>query len=329
MKKRNFCIISVLLFTAGSVFAQVTELRLGAFTTGNIRTGGELRYSFRAAERGFLAVETTGNIDLVMKAYDENMNLLAEDDDSGENYNPRVEIFADTGKLYIFVLTVYGNEAGGQFRIIPSLRPLPPITALRTGVQTPGNLISGDELWYSARSDRAGIFSIETISSIDTILTRYDNNYVYIDENDDGGNEYNARLEFYCKAGETYIFRLRGYDTNDAGRFQIIANIKPFPTPTPLNFNIFTNGNISPGEDYWFSVRAARRGRLYVGTVGDTDTYLYAYTDTYDLITENDDSEDLNAAVTIPVEANRTYLFRLRGYAFDTSGAYRIMARME
>jgi len=68
--------------------------------------------------------------------------------------------------------------------------------------------------------------------------------------------------------------------------------------------------------------------RIY--TTGTTDTYLEVYgpDSATTLISENDDSIDSNAAVSIPVEPGAQYWARLRGFADSSTGAYDIHLEM-
>jgi len=332
MVKKNLVYFFVLmLIVCGNVFAQqVIPLRLGVFTTGNMSPGAEFTYSVRVTETGMLAVETTGDIDTYMKLFDENRNLITENDDGGENLNARIEMLASAGRTYLFVVSGYGGEASGNFRIIAAQRPIPAPTVLRIGTFASGNIVPGQENWYSIRTDQNGLLTVETTSSIDTLLAAYDRNFNFINQDDDSGEGYNARLEIAARSGETYIFRLWGYG-DASGPFRVIASIRPYPTPVQLTLGAFQSGTIMPGEDYWFSIRTPRRGggTLSVRTTGSTDTFLYAFSENYELITQNDDGEDINAVINIPVEANRTYIFRLRGFSADTNGPYRLIASME
>ena len=93
------------------------------------------------------------------------------------------------------------------------------------------------------------------------------------------------------------------------------------------------SGTLSPGEEIWYSVRAAETSILTVETFGSTDTYLEAYYGVgveRSFITENDDGgEGTNARIELFVTADREYLFKLRGYNNEISGPFRIMAASE
>jgi hypothetical protein len=206
---------------------------------------------------------------------------------------------------------------------------MPRMTELRANSFLNGNISYGEQYWFSVRAVQNGLLVVETTGDTDTLLEARDENFSVLYIDDDSGEELNARVEIDVKAGKTYYFKLWAYD-NTSGSYRIMANNTGYPVPTQLNPGSFVSGNISPGGKYWYSVRTARSGTLVVETTGNIDTYLDAYTDSYDFITSDDDGgEGYNARIEIPVEANRTYIFKLRGYDSETSGSYRIFASFE
>lgn len=85
-------------------------------------SGEEDLYSFDAAEVGDYVVETRGNTDVVMKLFgpDSNTNLIAEDDDSGELRNARIQVELARGK-YLVQVRHFGSGTG-DYQIAVSKR---------------------------------------------------------------------------------------------------------------------------------------------------------------------------------------------------------------
>jgi len=310
---------------------QVTELRLGNIQNGRLNAGDSIWYSVRAARNTFLIVETTGNdIDTYLEAFDADYKLIASDDDSGEGYNAKIELIVTSNTVYYFKLRCYSSEETGPFTILATHRPLPTPTQLNIGASRSGNITRGSEHWYSVRPAQNCIIVVQTTSDIDTYLEAYDTEYNLITEDDDSGEDLNAKIEIFARAGVNYLFKLRGYDSNITGRFNITAAQKPLPTPARLNVGTTLSGNITEGGEYWYSITATRAGILVVETSGDTDTYMDAYNDSYVWLSSDDDSgEGLNARVSIYADANHTYFFKVRGYSEYETGAYRISVKME
>jgi len=330
--RRIFGFIFVLLFVvSGSVFAQnAQELRVGSFLSGNLGSGQEIWYSVRATEAGILTVETTSNIDTYLEAYDSQRNIIAEDDDGGEGNNAKIELLVTANTTYLFKLRGYSSSTTGQFRIFAAHRPMPAMTELRIGSFHNGQINRGEDYWFTLRTAESGMITIETTGSTDTFMDVYNDAFALIASDDDGGEGNNARVELVVRAGATYYIKIRGFSSSTTGPYRVMAATRTLPTPVQLRLGSFVSANLSPGGEFWYSVRTTGRGRLIVETTGSTDTYMEAYTDNYTLITEDDDGgEGYNARISIAVEANRTYIFKVRGYSSSTSGAFRVFASME
>ncbi|MCL2765068.1 MAG: hypothetical protein FWD40_07310 [Treponema sp.] len=329
MYKSILFIILVLLIPCIAFSQNPQELRISSFIDSTLRADQEIWYSVRATEAGILTVETTGDIDTYLEAYDSRRNLITEDDDSGDNLNAKIFILVERNTTYLFKLRGYSPDVTGRYRILASHKPIPPMTTLRAGSSHNGNIVIGQDYWFSVRAAGNGVLTVETSGDTDTMLDVYNENFVLINSDDDSGEDLNARLEADVRSGKTYYFRLYAYG-EESGPYRLTANFKSYPAPTQLNPGTFQNGNIAAGEHYWFSVRAPRRGRLIMETSGNIDTFLEAFTDSYEWIASDDDGgENYNARLEILAEANRTYLFRLRGYNREISGPYRIFSSIE
>jgi len=331
MTRKTLCLFVVLaLFVSGSLFAQnAQELRFGSVVSGNLGSGQEIWYRVTATETCFVIVETLGNTDTYLEAYDAQRNLIMENDDGGGDYNAKVEFFAARGSSYLVKLRGVSDSTSGPYRILSSTTALPTPTALGIGSVVAGSIASDQSYWYSVQTRERGILIVETTSSIDTYLEAYNSSYGLIIFNDDGGEGNNARVEIFVQPNQTYLFKLRGYSSSDTGSYRILSSVAPLPSATTLNVGSVLSGNISSGGNYWYSVQTREAGLLVIETTGSTDTYLEAYDSSYTLITYNDDSADSNARVEVQAQANQTYYFRLRGYSTDTTGAYRILASIE
>ncbi len=92
----------------------VTELGSVAADIG--QPGEEDLFRFTAGHPGVYTVETVGQTDLVMKLFgpDSQTALLAQDDDSGTGYNPRIVRALDPGTYWVQVR--HYNRTGGTGR---------------------------------------------------------------------------------------------------------------------------------------------------------------------------------------------------------------------
>jgi len=98
--------------------ANVTSLTIGTSLSGHISAGGEYWYSVTVPSGGNLIVETTGDTDTYMTAFDHNYMYITEDDDSGAGYNARITLRAAPNSTYYFMVEGYWQYETGPFRII-------------------------------------------------------------------------------------------------------------------------------------------------------------------------------------------------------------------
>jgi hypothetical protein len=321
-RKISIILIAAFLIVSGSLFAQqnAQELRFGTAVSGNLRSGGEIWYIVRAAEDCFIKVETTGDTDTYLEIYDSQRNLLMENDDVSEyDYNARIEMFAVRGSSYLVKLSAYGGGSG-PFRIMSSSIPLSDAVELRLGSVLSRTLSSGQKQLFSIRTTEVGLYTVETTGNTDTYLSVYDASFDFVDSNDDGGENYNARIEFFSEAGQVYYLILSGYNDSESGPFRILAGFESI-TSTVNNTSrsaaiainlgepisvLFTE----PGQSRWFVYRATRTVTFVVQTSGDKDTVLSLYDNSGNLLEENDDysEESLNALISRRLTSGTYYI---------------------
>ena len=322
-KKHGLIIIACLFFfISGGLYAQSPyDLRFGALTSGNLVRGGEQWYRIRSTEAGIVIVETSGSVDTCLEAYDDSENRIASDDDGGEDVNARLELFVGAGKSYLFKLTGYDSGESGPYRIWASFRPIPQAAELRFGTVVAGSITAGGDQWYSVRPSDAGFVVVETIGNTDTYLRVFDDSYRLIDENDDGDEDENARLELFAEAGKTYLFRVTGCASNISGPYRILASFETVPPDTARNTERSRAVSIRLGESIpvifygasesrWFRYDVPRDNTVFVvQTRGRMDTLLFFYDARGNLITDDDDSgEGWNAFISQRLGAGTVYI---------------------
>ena len=277
------------------------ELRLGGVPVpGNLASDSEVWYSVRPASNGFLVVETTGDTDTYLEAYDERRNLITENDDGGENYNARIEMFVNSGRTYLFKLRGYGGHATGPYRIWASLESPPAAIELRFNSERQDSVSPGARNWYSVRTTAAGYITVETTGGeLDTYMYLYDSRYNQLEENDDGGTGLNARIEILAEANQTYYFVVRAYGSEVSGQYGIWASYEPIPQDTERNTDRSRAVTVrlgeaipvffhSPNESRWYRYEATRNPTVFVvQTRGRLDTTLILYDNRGNMISED------------------------------------------
>jgi serralysin len=174
-----------------------------------------------------------------MELYDaETRAELAEDDDGGSGGNARIRYTVRAGGRYIARVRGYSGETGSygfrayiveQVRLSPdeyeednSFSTAKPINIGETQQHT---FHSGDDVdWVKFQITAAGTYRIRArgvdSASLDTYIELYDSNQNSIDENDDGGDDYDALLSLRLEGG-TYYLKVETLDDNPGEPYTI------------------------------------------------------------------------------------------------------------
>ena len=329
-RKIQYLIIAgFLLFAAAGLFAQtLQELRSGSSFSATLGRGEEQWYSIRVTEECFVVVETSGNTDTYLEIYDASNNLITLNDDGGEDVNARVEFYSASGRAYRVKLVGFNSSESGPYRIMASQKPIRP-TELRVGASITGNIVGDVDYWYRVTPSGTGFLVVETSGYIDTYLEAYDSSYNFIAANDDGGDDFNARLELLVDTGKTYLVRLICYNSDDSGPYRIWASFENIPADErnteysravalklgEPNFVYFR----TPSESRWFRYESPRSGNtLVVQTRGNMDTVMYLYDFNGSPIAYDDDSGEGYNAMIFERLGTGTFYIEVREYSGGT-----------
>jgi hypothetical protein len=200
-----------------------------------------------------------------------------------------------------------------------------------------------DADWFSFVPDFPGILVAETGGDTDTVLDLYRDNDL-LRENDDLGNDYNAKIEYFVERGVNYLIkvsgvRLAGTEENAAGPYRFRASLEPMPEKKAASHTTLEQAEaIAVGEtitDYfftpddvnWYAVSVPGMGRLMVNTEGTLDTVLELYDKWEELIGQDDDSGyQGNAKVTVDIFSASPVYLRVSAYQGAT-GRYRLKTK--
>jgi len=202
-----------------SVYDAETHTSRGSPVSGNLSAGQWIWYSVTAEETGYITVEVTSDVDTYLEAYNEDMKIIAENDD-WENWNPRIEFIGEAHTTYFFKLRGFNSSTNGPFRISASHKPLPEITRLESGAFKIVNIEIGVEHWFSVEVTEGDYLTVMTEGNIDTVLNAYTDSFEHAAYNDDiwYGDivDRNASISipiWDVKAGTVFLFKLTGFDS--------------------------------------------------------------------------------------------------------------------
>jgi hypothetical protein len=268
-----------------------------------------------------------------MRAFNAGGTQIASADSGGEERNARIILLVSANHIYYFRVS-----GVGPYRIVAAFTSMYDSTPLEFGSPVAGNISGGREYWYSVTPTTNGNIAVETTGSADTYMFVYNAEWEELAHDDRGGQGRNARIIIFASANQTYYFRVKGVRSYVTGPYHVVANFFANPgdgrgsgmsSSIPLEFGFPVPGNIlgRTGIECWYSVTPTSNGNITVETTGSTDTYMYAYNAGGVELAHNDDGgQGSNARITIPVSANQTYYFKVRGFGSGTTGSYSVVA---
>lgn len=218
--------------------------------------------------------------------------------------------------------------------------------------------VEGDHDWFYFQVsgiplDVEGIPAVTayTTGSTDTYIEVYGpGTYTMLmNENDDGGDNTNARLSFAVENNQAYWVLVRGFADSSTGSYNLhleTSMIEPdhyepnddagsAVSIDPTAGDIFAS--IRPtGDADWYSIDMASLAvgsdpnaelRLAIETVGAIDTVMTVYDRYNNQLAYNDDGGvDGNARALVPFDAEGPLLVEVRGYGDWVEGDYQLIA---
>ncbi|MDR2738845.1 MAG: peptidase [Treponema sp.] len=199
-------------------------------------------------------------------------------------------------------------------------------------------LHTNDEDWFSFIPDAAGLMIAETAGDTDTVLElRRDR--TLLRENDDVGNNPNAKIEYFVEPGVTYLIKAMGVHLAEAAeaatglyRFRVTMEPMPKKKASPndtleraetINLGETVTGYFFNAENiHWYTASVPKAGRIMVNTEGTLDTILEVYDKWEELIGRDDDSGyQGNAKIAVNVLSAGSVYFKISSYQ-EAAGRY-------
>lgn len=282
-----------------------------------LHAGDEDWFMVQAIASGILVAETSGDIDTVMTLYMSGSSAeLQEDDDSGDGDNARIEYLLVLGQTIVIKVSGY-DGATGSYSFSAILDPLPPQTSRNDTLERALPLaLDGEsqrlvlerpdeEDWFRVTIPASGgVLQLRTSGGMDLLMELYDSQGTKLAEDDDSGEDGNARLSKILQAGQYFIklteyegkpgiYRLEGklatagpadqYEPDDSRES---ARPIQIGSPQRRNFN-------HPGDIDWSMVDISRAGTYGFSARplqdNGLDTYLELYDASGEFLDEDDD----------------------------------------
>jgi hypothetical protein len=282
-------------------------------------------FVFTAGVADLHRVETRGQTDTKCGLYDADGDPVADDDDSGDALNCRMEQALVSGADYYVQVEHFSASGTGDYMLFieaisaPAVAPEFSADPLRVAAGEPVNLtgtgftamgsarfvvssgglqpieleaVAGEDgsvtaVWQTARSTRAGAFRIEATDQASGLSSRSVEVTVTTAPVDDHADE---------RAGATGI---------RTGRF--------------------TPGEIHESNDVdWFRFRTQSAGQWVISTRGDLDTTCALYLAGEEVTNDDDSGDALNCRIERSLQANRDYFVKVESFGTRT-GNYELV----
>jgi len=339
----------------GVLSAGGSSLRYGDSVIGTIsKAQPEVSYSFPAQQGDILdisMVRSSGTLDPVLRVYDSERALIAENDDQdSETRNARVAgLVVGRSGDYIILASRYDDSAGSFVLSIEqadgsgsgSRRDAP--LALAYGQARAASIDAAQfERFYSFDAEAGDLVTIDMqragSGTLDSYLLLTDSDYRSLAEDDDSGAGQNARIiEYRIPADGQYKIiatRFEGAAGGTRGDFRISLERldDPFTGVPPGTINLAFGSSVSgeitaekPVDTYAFY---GQRGELVSVSMtrvdGNLDALLELRNSAQELLAKNDDRavNDKNALIAdLPLPASGTYYITARRYGGNTGDA--------
>ena len=101
--------------------------------------------------------------------------------------------------------------------------------------------------WLSFTPETSDWYVLRSESDSDTHCMLYDSEYGYLEENDDGGFDYNFQLKYFLEAGETYYYAVRFLFSDMTGSFPVVLSVYEPVTSGFCGDSLFWDYNMETG----------------------------------------------------------------------------------
>jgi hypothetical protein len=174
-------------------------------------------------ERILLSAETAGGMDTILELYEDDRVLITEDDDSGDGSNARISMMLERPGRYFLRVKHFDDSGTGPYSVSAtvetvSLDEFEPDDSMEDSgsIDVDGEeqrhtfIPAGDVDWIRFALPSSKTVVIETGGNTDTIMVLIDSEGNVVAEDDDSGNDNNARIQRYLPIGVYYI-QIRQY----------------------------------------------------------------------------------------------------------------------
>lgn len=186
-------------------------------------------FKWTAPKTGSFTFETKSNLDLKGELYNQSKLLIKEDDDSGDNSNPKIVYNVTVGQVYYFVIFGYSDNTSGSFDVaikdasLPQ-DPFPVLSNITVGTSGLFTFKEGETVYfkYTHARDREEMW-FETIcdAGIDIVASLHDHTGTQLATGDDEAGNRQPRIKYTLSRNDIVYFKVYGYRSSDRADFKV------------------------------------------------------------------------------------------------------------
>ena len=271
-----------------------------------VSSGQTVYYAFTPQNTGDYELFSMSGKDTYACLYNDNKELLTNNDDGGEGNNFKITYSLIEDTTYYLGIKYDNSSESGDIPVGIAFLPQENLNVV--GVSAGGT----EYIAFTPSAD--GNYSFSACSGMDTCGTLYDSNWNQLAWDDDGGYERDFIITCSLEAYSTYYLGVNYYSSSDFGSMAVIM-AKSAITGT----NLVT---VSGGSGAYLAFTPQTTGNYEIYSDSDLDPYVDMYDLGFMTLARDDDGgSDNNFRLVTTLEAGTTYLFALSASTGNRSQA--------
>ncbi|MCL4877401.1 MAG: pre-peptidase C-terminal domain-containing protein [Anaerolineae bacterium] len=314
-----------------------TTISYGETIETTLENGGKPEFNFTGTQGDVVTISINAPFDGLMELYDESGTLVASDDDSGGDLNPKIENFTlPSSGVYTITISAFGGNASGSFTItlqsgteeIDYSNAAP----IEYDVTVEGNL-EGAAAVYSFTAEAGDIVTASVEAEFDGLLEIRKDDGTLMFQDDDSGTGLNPLIsEVTLEETGDYLLILTSFEQSGRGTYTLTLTAGPsLPPATVIEIGQTVTKTLEgdTGTLFVFNGESGQKVSLTASPVELTsglDLYLEIYSPAGELLASDDDSGwRVNPAlVGFELPESGTYQVNVQNFAGASGSSFNL-----
>ncbi len=296
-----------------------------------------------------ITIQTLSGMDTQLEVFGPNSSSISigSDDDGGNDSNAKLMFPSEPDAVYYIKVEGYDGDNVRPYKLgmnsesyeIPEDEPnnsFDSAIQLDFGDEYESGLMPSTDVDYfrielPQNIESSSSVSFQTTGGLDTQIELYDDDHIFLTENDDSGEENNALASTMAGDNEHIFVKVTGYDSEDVGTYSLVHSITE---TTDISFGEKFTGRFSSENGiaiFKLEIPEDVEGsQLIVETRGYLDTQMSITNDNgRDLGSNDDDGDDENARLSVHVSAGDVLFIEVSPYDSDNYGQFELVHNIQ